>query len=40
MNPTNSQITPDIGYILVDKKDNGLDVKQHVKILNRKPEFK
>ena len=40
MNPTNKNITPDIGFIMIDKTNDGLDVKQHVKILNKKPEFK
>ena len=40
MNPSNSDMTPDIGYLLIDRTDNSFGVKQCVKVLNKKPEFK
>lgn len=40
MNSNTTNMTPDIGFIMIDRNDNSFDVKQHVKILNKKPEFK
>ena len=40
VNPYNTNKSPDLGYIMIDREDNSFDVKQHVKVLNKKPEFK
>ncbi len=40
MNPTCSSMSPDLGYIIIERGCNSFNVKQHVKILNKKPEFK
>ena len=40
MNPTNSKHVPDIGYVLVDRNGDSIDVNQYVKYLNKKPIFK
>lgn len=40
VNPYNTNHSPDLGYVMIDRADNYLDVKQHVKVLNKKPFFK
>ena len=40
VNPYNTNHSPDLGYIMIDRTDNSFDVKQHVKVLNKKPDFK
>ena len=40
VNPYNGSYSPDLGYIMIDRNDNSFDVKQHVKVLNKKPTFK
>jgi hypothetical protein len=40
VNPYKSNRSPDLGYVIIDKGKDGIDVKQHVKVLNKKPDFK
>ena len=40
VNPYRTNHSPDLGYIIIDRCNDGIDVKQHVKILNKKPEIK
>ena len=40
VNPYKQTRSPDLGYIMIDRCNDGMDVKQHVKVLNKKPEFK
>lgn len=40
MNPGTSKLVPDIGYVLVDKNNNCINVNQYVKYLNKKPIIK
>ena len=40
VNPYSNGHSPDLGFVIVDKGENSLDVKPHVKELNRKPSFK
>lgn len=40
VNPYNSNKTPDIGYVMIERENGSFDVNQHVKVLNKKPLFK
>ena len=40
VNPYNTNHSPDLGYIIIDRNNNNFNVKQHVKILNKKPNFR
>lgn len=40
MNPGCSKLIPDIGYVLVDRNNDEINVNQCVKYLNKKPIFK
>ena len=40
VNPYKSNHSPDLGYVMINKGNDGMDVKQCVKVLNKKPSFK
>ena len=40
VNPYKSSYSPDLGYLIIDRNNTGIDVKPHVKTLNKKPSFK